>query len=140
MYGVKAYKSVDLETAVLSASPHALITMLMDETIKRIKLASIHMEERRFADKGACIGKAIVIIQDGLLSALNIEQGGQIAEQLKALYEYVTQHLVLASARNDPELLKVCQDIMTDLRSGWVEMGRSNDPALVQVHDQRATP
>lgn len=140
MYGVKAYKSVDLETAVLSASPHALITMLMDEAIKRIKLAAIHMEERRFADKGACIGKAIIIIQDGLLSALNMEQGGQIAEQLKALYEYVTQHLVLASARNDAELLRVCQDIMVDLRSGWVEMGRSNEPLLAQTPEARVTP
>lgn len=126
MYGVKAYKSVDLETAVLSASPHALITMLMDEVIKRIKLAGMHMQERRFAEKGACIGKAIQIVQEGLLGALNMEQGGEIAEQLGALYEYVTKHLVLASARNDMELLQVCQDIMTDLRAGWVEMGRQN--------------
>ncbi|MDX1669837.1 MAG: flagellar export chaperone FliS, partial [Limnobacter sp.] len=116
-------QSVDLQSSVMSASPHALITMLLDEAIKRMRLASLHMEDRRFAEKGACIGKSIQIIQEGLLAALDKEKGGQIAEQLEALYEYVTKNLVLASAKNDTALLEVCIDIMSEVRAGWVEMG-----------------
>ncbi|HEX4844320.1 MAG TPA: flagellar export chaperone FliS [Limnobacter sp.] len=124
MYGAKAYKSVDLNTAVISASPHALITMLMDEAIKRMRLAKIHMEERHYADKGKCIGKAIQIVQDGLLASLNMEAGGDIAIRLKGLYEYITQQLVLASARNDEALLQLCIDILVEIRAGWVEIAQ----------------
>nr|WP_306173694.1 flagellar export chaperone FliS [Limnobacter humi] len=129
MYGAKAYKSVDLNTAVISATPHGLITMLMDEAIKRMRLAVIHMEERRYAEKGTCIGKAIQIIQDGLMAALNMEEGGEIALRLKGLYEYTTQQLVLSSARNDPALLQVCIDIMGEIRAGWVEIAHVADSA-----------
>ncbi|WP_370264078.1 flagellar export chaperone FliS [Limnobacter sp.] len=124
MYGAKAYKSVDLNTAVISASPHALITMLMDEAIKRMRLARIHMEERQFAEKGKCIGKAIQIIQDGLLAALNMELGGEIALRLKGIYEYITQQLVLASARNDDALIQLCIELLSEVRAGWVDIAQ----------------
>ncbi len=129
MYGAKAYKSVDLNSAVLSASPHGLITMLMDEAVKRIRLAAIHMEEKRYADKGLCIGKAIQIIQEGLMASLNMEAGGEIARRLALLYEFLTTNLVLASAKNDPALLKVCLEVMNDIRAGWVGIAQQQGAA-----------
>jgi len=131
MYGAKAYANVGLETGVNSASPHKLIVMLYDGALEAIRKAKLHMEMKNTLDKCQCVDKALRIINEGLMAALDRNAGGQLAEQLLALYEYIGKELVLASARNDAEKMNNCSALLEDLRAAWCEIGQTNNLAQV---------
>ena len=91
-----AYANVGLETGVVAASPHQLIVMLYEGAELAVRMAIQHMNENDLAKKSAAITKASSIILEGLRAALDPHQGGDIAQQLDALYGYMNQRLMLA--------------------------------------------
>jgi len=125
MFGAKAYASVGLETGINSASPHRLIVMLYDGALEAIRKARLYMEMKDPIQKGQAIDKALRIIHEGLAASLNRNEGGQLAEQLLALYEYIGNELVSANARNDLARLDSCSKLLEDLRSAWCEIGNT---------------
>ena len=119
----KAYASVGLETGVIAANPHQLITMLFDGAVAAVLKAKQHMQFNEIADKGTAISKAIMIIDSGLRAGLNLQQGGEIAENLDALYSFMIQRLMQANLQNDASVLDEVLSLMSDLRSAWVSIG-----------------
>ena len=119
----KAYASVGLETGVIAANPHQLITMLFDGAVAAVLKAKQHMQHNEIADKGTAISKAIMIIDSGLRAGLNLQQGGEIAENLDALYSFMIQRLMQANLQNDASVLDEVLSLMSDLRSAWVSIG-----------------
>ena len=97
---LSAYSTVDLESAVNSASPVQLIVLLYDGAIGALATAKGHMQEMQFAEKGRLISKATDIIE-GLRAVLDFERGGEISNNLNALYEYMKHRLTLANLKND---------------------------------------
>lgn len=122
--GSDAYQQVSLETKVSQASPHQLIVLLFDGALNAIRLASLHIERGNIAGKGAAISKAINIIDNGLKSCLDLEQGGEIAENLDRLYHYMTQQLVLANLHNDRQKLQTCFNLLDNIAESWREIAR----------------
>jgi len=125
MFGAKAYASVGLETGINSASPHRLIVMLYDGALEAIRKAKLYMEMKDPIQKGQAIDKALRIIHEGLAASLNRNEGGQLAEQLLALYDYIGNELISANARNDVQRLDACTKLLEDLRSAWCEIGNT---------------
>lgn len=121
--GVKAYAKVGIETGVTSASPHKLIVMLFDGAIVSVTSALMHMKAGNVADKGAAISKAIMIIDSGLRAALDKKAGGEIAQGLDALYEYMGARLLEANLKNNQAHLEEVQRLLTDLRGAWNAIG-----------------
>jgi len=117
--GVNAYAKVSIETGVSAASPHKLIVMLFDGALAAVGSASRHMKAGNIAPKGEAISKAILIIDSGLRAALDKKAGGEIAEGLDALYEYMGTRLLQANLKNDLGILDEVQRLLTDLRSAW---------------------
>lgn len=115
----KAYARVGLETGVTAASPHKLIGMLFDGAMIAILRAQNHMQAGQITEKGQAISKAISIIDSGLHASLNLEAGGEVAQNLDALYGYMTQQLTQAHLRNDPALLQEVHGLLGDLKSAW---------------------
>lgn len=114
-----AYGRSALETEVSVASPHKLILMLYDGALQAIRMAKIPMQEKRYADKGKLISKSIAIIDDGLRASLNTEVGGELAQNLDALYEYCSQRLLQANLKNDVALLDEVEALLIELREAW---------------------
>jgi len=125
MYGAKAYANVGLETGVNSASPHRLIVMLYDGALEAIRKAKIYMEMKDTVQKCQAIDKALRIINEGLIAGLDTEAGGDLAQQLLGLYEFIGKELILASARNDANKMDNCSAVLEDLRAAWCEIGQS---------------
>jgi len=117
--GVNAYAKVGLETSVSSASPHKLIVMLYDGALVAVLSALTNMKAGNIPAKGAAISKAITIIDNGLRAALDKNAGGEIAQGLDALYEYMSARLLQANLNNQPEILEEVQRLLTDLREAW---------------------
>lgn len=138
MFGAKAYAQVGLETGVNSASPHRLIVMLYDGAIEAIKRAKLYTEMSDTVEKVKAIDKALRIISDGLVAALDVKTGGDLAEQLLALYQYIGKELVLANAKSDPAKMQECMTLLEDLRSAWLEIGNTaaaSQPATTSIKE-----
>jgi flagellar protein FliS len=114
-----AYGRVQAETDVAGADPHRLIAMLFDAASVAVHRAAERMRARDVATKGAAISKAIQIIEEGLILSLDESAGGEIAGRLKGIYRYMTQRLLLASARNDPAALEEVARLLAELKEAW---------------------
>jgi flagellar protein FliS len=128
--GVNAYAKVGIETGVTSASPHKLIVMLFDGALVSVTAAIMHMKAGNIPEKGAAISKAIMIIDSGLRAALDKKAGGEIAEGLDALYEYMGARLLQANLKNQVDILEEVQRLLGELRGAWNAIGTS--PAVQQ--------
>ena len=126
--GVNAYAKVGIETGVISASPHKLIVMLFDGALVSVTAAIMHMKAGDIPAKGAAISKAIMIIDSGLRAALDKKAGGEIAEGLDALYEYMGSRLLQANLKNQVDILEEVQRLLGELRGAWNAIGADAKP------------
>ena len=117
--GVNAYAKVGIETGVTSASPHKLIVMLFDGALVSVSTAILQMKAGNIPEKGKAISKAIMIIDSGLRASLDKKVGGEIAEGLDALYEYMASRLLQANLKNQVDILEEVQRLLSDLRGAW---------------------
>jgi flagellar secretion chaperone FliS len=127
-----AYSQVGVETGVTAASPHKLILMLFDGAIMALGSATRHMAENNIPAKGQDISKAIEIITNGLRVSLDLEAGGELADRLFALYDYMTVRLLHANLRNDLAAIEEVSGLLGELRSAWEEIAA--DPAVVSAN------
>jgi len=118
-FAANAYASVDVATSAASASPHRLTLMLYDAALKHMGKAEAHMMAGRIPEKGAAITMAIQIIDEGLIGTLDLSQG-ELAHNLKSLYEYINRCLLKANLRNDPALLTEPHALLSGMRDTWV--------------------
>ncbi|WP_110656237.1 flagellar export chaperone FliS [Salinicola halimionae] len=117
--GAGAYARVGVESAVMSADPHQLIVMLFDGVQASIASARLHMQDGNRAAKGVAISKAIDIVNNGLAAALDHEKGGDIADNLGQLYDYVARLLLQANLRDDMAALDQAASLLENIGSGW---------------------
>jgi flagellar secretion chaperone FliS len=120
---VSTYRQIGVETGVASASPHQLVAMLFDGFNDTVAQAHAAMRLGQIETKGRAIVRAARIVDEGLKAALDIQAGGKLAEDLQALYTYVTMRLSQANLHNDPLALDECVRLMAPLRSAWLAIG-----------------
>lgn len=123
----ESYARLGVEAAVSTADPHRLVMMLFDGAIAAISLARIHLEAGNIAEKGSSISKAINLIDDGLKASLDIEAGGELAERLAALYDYMTQRLLFANLKNNLAALDEVSELLGSLREAWSLIAPGSD-------------
>ena len=124
-----AYRQVGVQSGVDSASPHMLIKMLFDGLIQSLNAARGALQRGDIAEKGRQIGKAVRILEEGLKGGLNPAQGGEIAGNLAALYDYCVSRLTLANMRNDLALVEEVVSLITPEAQSWSEIGPNNGAA-----------
>jgi len=118
-----AYQRVQVETAVSQADPHQLVHLLFEGFLKAVGLARIAMKRGDIVTKGQQIIKAVRILDEGLNPALNLEQGGALAANLKGLYGYCVLRLTQANLNNDEAALADVLRVIEPLAQGWKEIG-----------------
>lgn len=123
--GASTYASVGVETGVMSASPHQLIVMLFDGAMAAIFKAKWAMDHNDIAGRGMAISKAIDIIDGGLRASLDMTRGGELAERLSSLYEYMSRSLLRANVANDKTLVEHVESLLSDIAGAWKEIGSS---------------
>jgi flagellar protein FliS len=125
-----AYKRVSIEASVDLADPHQLVTLLFEALQRSIGIAKLHMQAGDIAGKCKQIGNAMNIIEQGLKAPLDMENGGEIASNLRILYDCCVMRLVLANARNDTKLLDEVTQLIEPVASGWREIKTSSPKRL----------
>nr|WP_245587304.1 flagellar export chaperone FliS [Comamonas composti] len=117
-----AYTQVGVHSVVEGASPHQLIVLLFDSLNSALNAAKGAMLREEVVEKGLHIGKAVRILEEGLKAAVDVQQGGELAQNLIAIYDYSITQLTLANLRNDVALLQAAQDAVEPVASGWREI------------------
>ena len=118
---VHEYSQVGVSSGIEQASPHRLIQMLMDGAIEKVAMAKGFMERNEISQKGGHISWAISIIE-GLRSSLDKSAGGDIADNLDDLYDYMIRRLVRSNAENNPDLLDEVVSLLRSVKDAWDEI------------------
>ena len=124
--GAAAYSAVGVETGISTADPHKLILMLFEGALLQVGTAVIALEKKDIPAKGSAISKAIEIILNGLKVSLDYEAGGELAERLGALYDYMTQRLLYANLHNSQPAMEEVIKLLTELKGAWESIGNTD--------------
>lgn len=114
-----AYQQVSVEANVAGSDPYYLILMLFEAADTAIATAKVQMQDKRINEKSAALSKAIDIILNGLKASLDVKAGGEIAENLAALYDYMVSRLLAASLRNDTAPLDEVKELLGEIHMAW---------------------
>lgn len=125
-----AYQAIAVETIIPSSDPHRLILLLFEGAEAAIHQAKGKMLENDIPAKGKAITQAIQIVTNGLRASLVVEAGGEIAERLAALYDYVALRLLQANLKNDQAALDECLSLLGEIHSAWTQIAPAKEPAL----------
>ncbi len=115
------------ETRVKTASPGQLIVMLYDEAIKQLDAAVRYMGDgpkprpENIERINAALGKAQDVVTE-LMASLDFEAGGEIAQNLFALYVWFGHEILEANIRKEPSRLTSVRTMLADLREAWAEV------------------
>lgn len=127
---LKAYQQVGIQAALSGASPHMLITMLLQGALDRIASAKGLMQ-RGDANKGPLISKAISIL-DGLRQSLDFDAGADVASNLDRLYEYCQRRLLESNVSNDTRLLDEVTSLLHEIKEAWEAIGDEVQGSIAQ--------
>lgn len=114
---LKKYQQTNKSTAQ-EASPYRLVAMLFQKLLDNIATAKGAIAQGNFSKKGTELSNAIAIIAV-LESSLDFKQGGEVSNNLAALYKYCSEQLLVASSSNDIEKLDDIIQVLLPIKSGW---------------------
>ena len=117
---MNAYYNQYKQNQTQTASPEQILIMLYDGAIRFTHQAMEGIENDQPTQKLEGISRAMAIILE-FSNSLDRKIGGQIAEDLDALYFFMTRQLTEARKDNDIEKLRVVEGLLTDLRETWMQ-------------------
>jgi flagellar secretion chaperone FliS len=142
-----AYNQIGMQTRVVQPSQFDLALMMFDVTLESLTRAKGAIQARDVNDKVRLLGKAIRIIEEGLRTSLDMQNGGDLAENLNALYDYCVIRLTAANATNNLELIDEVVALLTTVSDAWKAIdprqnsdGRSDQNASKAPAPRSASP
>jgi len=115
---LKQYSNVEQNVQAEYATPHQLTKMLFSGALRSLAIAETAMKKKQFQLKGEQLARTINIIE-GLDDSLDLEQGGELAENLRGLYIYMVQRLYKSSFDNDPVIVREITDLLREISTAW---------------------
>ena len=113
----KEYRYNEISTS----SQGKLIVMMYEGAVKFVNLAIDGIDSKNLSKKGTYINKAHDIINE-LSLALDMKKGGEVAEKLEALYQFILHQLTLANIKSDRKALESILNVLTPLLQAWTEL------------------
>jgi flagellar protein FliS len=116
------YRQVDNVGAVGSRSPLELILLVYDRIDDKLGDAELAIAARERVRVNDGISQANDLISQGLMAALNHEQGGEVSRNLALVYDYCVRRLLQASLWQDASAVREVRALLTGLREGWATL------------------
>ena len=117
---------------VTRARPTRVVVMLYDEAIASLAAAVEAIKQNQIEERCNCINVVTEIVGT-LHMSLDMEKGGEIAEQLGRLYRFVLAQLIGINIKSDIAGAERIIELLKPLRDAWVEVdlrmaeGEDND-------------
>ncbi|OWQ91284.1 flagellar export chaperone FliS [Roseateles aquatilis] len=112
------YNRVGVETDVLQASPHRLVTLLLDGAFDAMTQGIGAIRAGNTEIKNRSLSRAVRILDEGLKAALDLEAGA-LANDLNDLYAYMCMRLTYANLHADAAAVEECTRLLQPIREAW---------------------
>jgi len=112
------YGQIKNDAQTSYASPHQLMLMLFDGAIEAMSMTIGAMQQNNFELRSKQSTRSISVI-NGMRECLDIETGGDLANNLYSLYSYMAKELFKASFKNDADTVQNIQTMLKDIRESW---------------------
>jgi flagellar secretion chaperone FliS len=115
-----AYQSYSgyTENEVIHASPEKLVQILYELGIKSLTAARECGQSKDISGRVRHINKAFDVVTE-LMSGLDFEAGGDIANNYARIYDYCQRRLIEANAKQSDAILAEIQGLIEDLNEAW---------------------
>lgn len=117
-----AYRSVSVHGGVDNADPHRLVQMLMDAAAERLSTARGCIERGDMARKAKLLHSCVTLVAE-LRGSLNLAEGGELAQNLDSLYDYMTRRLLQANVQSDVAIVMEVLGLLNEIRGAWAAIG-----------------
>ena len=124
-----AYQRINVETSMHTIDQHQLVSLLLEGLLQAVATARGALARGDVTTKCSNITKAVRILEEGLMTSLDQEAGGDIAANLEAVYDYSVRRLIQANARNDDAMLQEVYRLIEPISQAWKEMKKNNHAA-----------
>ena len=114
-----AYKQVGAHTSVEGASPHRVVCLLFEALMQSLYAARGCIARGDVEGKGNALSKAVRILDEGLKMSLDIESGGDLALNLRGVYNYSILKLTTANLKNDAALVDEVVQLIAPVFDAW---------------------
>ena len=118
---LQIYRQQQVQHEIEQASPVRLVVMLYDKAVSLLRQSVLHIDRNNVKAKGEALNRVVEIIGE-LQAVLNREEGGLVAQNLDAMYEFMIQSVTLANLNNDSQPLDGVLKVLEELRKGWQEL------------------
>jgi flagellar protein FliS len=130
---LRNYQQVGAAAQVAAADePVKLIQLLLGSAVDRLTLARGHLERGEVAPKAEQLSRAVAII-DTLNGLVDLERGGEVARNLRGLYDFATTRATYANLKNDPRALDEATQVLREIKAGWDALVARPRPAAPAV-------
>ncbi len=125
---------------VATSSQGKLIVMMYEGALKFVSLAIEGIDKKDLSQKGKYINKTHDIINE-LSCALDMKKGGEVAQKLESLYQFILHQLTRANIKSDRKALESIINVLKPLMEAWEELlDKINHDKMGDVHQNPATP
>jgi flagellar protein FliS len=114
---LQSYQSIHAQTSVGISEPADLILLVFEKLFDHLNAAEQELSRNELALEP--FDKAIDIFTIGLVPALDMERGGQIAANLASLYDWSIRHLLKAKIHKDPAMVREVHDVLLPIYESW---------------------
>ena len=115
------------QNEIATSSQGKLIVMMYEGAVKFVNLAIEGIDKKDLSKKGMNINKAHDIINE-LSLALNLKKGGEVAQKLESLYQFILHQLTLANIKSDRKALESILNVLIPLLEAWTELFTKASP------------
>jgi flagellar protein FliS len=131
MSGVSKYQNVQ----VLTADKLRIVIMLYEGVLRFNKAAQQAIENGQIELRNYNVNRSIAIVTE-LRDALNMEEGGDIAQKLLSLYIFSIEHLTSGNLENNVDYIENVNKVFEELKGGWEHIAANRQADAVQSADR----
>ena len=132
---MKQNHAVYKEIGINTSQPLKLVIMLYDGAITYLNKSIEYAENKDIKNKNIYANKALDIINE-LNHYLNMEAGGEVAQNLRSLYLFMVRHLMKSNWDNHLQGLNEVIQLLTNLREAWQEISNQKENTDHQTYPQ----